>query len=193
MAEEVVEPSRTLPRAIVLTLAISTGLYFLVATVATLAVPGAELAGSPAPLAVVVASRGLPAEIIALVSLFAVLNGALVQVIMASRVLYGLASQRLAWRALAYVHPRTRTPLVGTLLVALALLALALSFPLGGLARATSFVALGIFTLVNASLWRLKRRAPPAAFEVPAAVPVVGLVLCVAAIAYEASSLLVAG
>jgi amino acid transporter len=110
--------------------------------------------------------------------------------IMASRVLYGLAQQKLAWGALGYVHPRTRTPLVGTALVSAMLLMLALFFSLGGLARATSFIALVIFALVNAALWRLKRRgAPVATFQVPLGVPAAGFLLCVAAIAYEALGL----
>jgi amino acid transporter len=138
-------------------------------------------------LAVIVESRGLPPEIIAGISLLAVLNGALVQIIMASRVLYGLASQNLLWRGFAYVHPRTRTPAVGTAAVGLALLVLALAFSLGGLARATSFIALGIFALVNASLWRIKQRDPARpAFSIPLAVPVLGLLLSIGTIAWEA-------
>ena len=187
IAEEVKEPERTLPRGIVLALVISTVLYFAVATVAILAVPVAELAGSTAPLAVIVESRGLPPEIIAGISLLAVLNGALVQIIMASRVLYGLASQNLLWRGFAYVHPRTRTPAVGTAAVGLALLVLALAFSLGGLARATSFIALGSFALVNASLWRIKQRDPARpAFAIPLAVPVLGLLLSIGTIVWEA-------
>jgi amino acid transporter len=191
IAEEVKQPERTLPRAIVLALLISTALYFAVATVAILAVPDADLAGSTAPLAVVVESRGLPPEIIAGISLLAVLNGALVQIIMASRVLYGLASQTLVWPPFAYLHPRTQTPAVGTAAVALALLALALYFSLGGLARATSFIALGIFALVNASLWRIKQRdTVRPAFAVPRAVPILGLVLCIGTVVWEALRLI---
>jgi amino acid transporter len=190
VAEEVVEPSHNLPRGILLALFTSTALYFLVATIAVLAVPHTQLAGSAAPLAVIVESRGLPPETIAGISLFAVSNGALIQMIMASRVLYGLAQQKLAWGALGYVHPRTRTPLVGTAFVSAMLLVLALFFSLGGLARATSFIALVIFALVNAALWRLKRSgAPVATFQVPLGVPAAGFLLCVATIAYEAFGL----
>jgi amino acid transporter len=189
IAEEVKVPTHNLPRGILIALLTSTMLYFLVATVAVLAVPLTELAGSEAPLAVIVQSRGFPPETIAGISLFAVTNGALIQIIMTSRVLYGLAQARQAWTPFAYLHPRTRTPLVGTALVTCMLMALALFFTLGGLARATSFIALSIFACVNAALWRLKRRGTRNdGFSVPIGVPAAGFTLCVTMIVYEAVS-----
>jgi APA family basic amino acid/polyamine antiporter len=106
---------------------------------------------------------------------------------MASRVLYGLASEGLAWRAFARVNRRTQTPLIGTAFVAAVMLVLTLFFSLGGLARVTSFIALGIFALVNAALWQLKRTDPrPLTFVVPAVLPAAGFTLCLAMIALEA-------
>lgn len=186
VAEEVVDPTRKLPLAIVLALIVSTAIYILVATVATLAIPNEELSASGAPLAAVVESRGLPPEIIAFISLFAVMNGALIQIIMASRVLYGLAENGLAWRGFGRVNPRTQTPVIGSAVVAAALALLAIFFSLGGLARATSFVALGVFAVVNASLWRIKLKGTAVpAFEVPIAVPAAGFMLCVGMIIYQ--------
>jgi len=189
IAEEVEAPRLNLPRGILIALCASTLLYFLVATVAVLAVPHGELAGSEAPLALIVQTRGIPPATIAGISLFAVTNGALIQIIMTSRVLYGLAQQRQAPAVFARVHPRTRTPLIGTALVSAVLMALALFFTLGGLARATSFIALGIFACVNAALWRMKRSGIRAdGFSVPIGVPATGFALCVAMIVYEALS-----
>jgi len=191
VAEEVKTPTRTLPRAIILALFISTGFYFLVATVAVLTVPPESLAGSAAPLALLVSARGMPPEIIAAISLVAVLNGGLIQIIMASRVLYGLASQRLAWAPLARVHPATRTPLLSTAAVTMVVLMFALFFSLGGLASFTSFVALAVFAMVNASLWRLKRQTDSQpAFTVPHAVPIVGFMLCIAMLGYQSAVIL---
>ncbi len=134
----------------------------------------------------IVESRGYAPGIIAAISLFAVVNGALIQIIMASRVLYGLASDGLAFAAFARISARTQTPVYGTLAVAGIMLVLCLFLSLGGLARITSFIALGIFTVVNLSLWRLKRNSPgDAEFEVPAAVPIAGALLCVTVIGYE--------
>lgn len=191
IAEEVRQPERNLPRAILVSLAASTTLYVLVAIVASFAMAPNALAGSDAPLALIVESRGFPPGIIAAISLFAVVNGALVQIIMASRVLYGLANERLAAALLARVNARTQTPIPSTIVIAAVLLTLALAFSLGGLARVTSFIALSIFTAVNLALLRLKRRGGKRPdFSVPAAVPVAGTVLSVAMIAYEGLSFL---
>ncbi len=110
------------------------------------------------------------------------LNGILVQVIMASRVLYGLASQSSAPRLFAVVNARTRTPLYATAAVTLLVLALANFFPLEDLARVTSWVTLVLFALVNWALVRVKR-APDAeepAVAVPLWVPATGAILCAA-------------
>ena len=193
VAEEVKNPRRTLPRAIITALVVSTGLYFLVSTVAVLSLPAETLAGSGAPLALIVESRGFPPWVMGVIGVLAVFNGALVQVIMASRVLYGLGSQGLAWSIFARVHPRTRTPIAATLVVTFAILVLALGFSLGSLARFTSFVALIVFVMVNASLWKLKTtqsRAPE--FSVPVAVPVFGALLCAGMILYQSTEWLLA-
>jgi amino acid transporter len=161
IAEEVKDVRRILPLAIVATLALTTLLYLLVMTVAVLAIPPAELAASKAPLAMLyekgAAASPLPINVIATV---AIINGALIQIIMASRLLYGLASKRQIPAVLAYVHPWTRTPLVATLAVALLILVLALPGTLKGLAEATSLVMLVVFALVNLSAWRVKRSMP---------------------------------
>lgn len=190
LAEEVRHPERNLPLAIVVSLVVATVLYVLVAIVATLAVPAAALAGNPAPLAFIVESRGFPPGIIAVISLFAVINGALVQLIMASRVLYGLACDKLAPAVFGKIHAGTRTPWHGTILIAVLLLGLSFFLSVGNLAQITSFVALSIFTAVNLALLRLKKiQVETPAFRVPVALPVLGAVLCPAMIVFEALSL----
>ncbi|HSG66555.1 MAG TPA: amino acid permease [Gammaproteobacteria bacterium] len=176
IAEEVIEPERTLPRAIVAALVLSMVLYLLVTVVASLALPIDALAAADAPMALVVESRGYSPQYIALVGLFAVLNGALVQLVMASRVLYGLGAQGLAWSAMAYVHAGRRTPIAAIALAAGLILAFAFLLPLVRLAQITSFIALAIFTTMNLSLIVLKRR-DAAAFTVSPLVPVVGAAL----------------
>lgn len=186
VAEEVKSPRSILPRAIILSLVISTSLYFLVATVAVLSTPIDSLAGSSAPLALVIQNRGFAPESISAISLLAIVNGALIQIIMASRVLYGLADQGLAWQGFARVNPRTRTPLAGTIFVAGVVLLLALCFSLGGLARLTSAVALMIFSMVNAALLRLKARGiAHDGFRAPPAVPITGLALCAGMLLFQ--------
>ncbi|MHA7872959.1 MAG: APC family permease, partial [Hyphococcus sp.] len=96
IAEEVKRPRRTIPGAILIALAATTLLYAAVSWVAVRAVPIAELAASSAPMTLVFARLSdWPAHWVSAVAMLAVTNGALVQVIMASRVLYGLGRQRL--------------------------------------------------------------------------------------------------
>lgn len=158
IAEEVKEPKKNLPRAIFLALGISTIFYILLALVAILAVPLQELAASEAPLALILETRGYRPTLIGVISLFAVVNGALVQIIMASRVAYGMGMFGLANSWLAHVHEKTQTPVAATVLATLAVLVLALVFPLVTLAKLTSLIILMVFTLVNLSLVKIKKR-----------------------------------
>ena len=182
MAEETRKPSTTLPKAIFLTLIISTTLYLLVVLVAILNVPIAELASDEAPLSLVFErTTGISPVTISVIAIIATLNGVIVQIIMGSRVLYGLANQGSIPAVLAYVHPVTRTPLLATAIIGAAVLVLAVLVPLRGLAEMTSLITLTIFSLVNLALWRIKRRgdaAPPDTFIVPEWVPLVGLASC---------------
>jgi amino acid transporter len=182
MAEEVRDPRRNLPLAILLALVISTLLYMLVAVVCVATVPVDVLATSDAPLAAVIESAGLSAHMsIGPIGMVAVVNGALIQIVMAARVLYGMGNNGLAAPWLASVHPYTRTPLLATLCVTGVVLALGLAFPLVHLAQATSFVTLIVFTTVNLALLRLKSREPYVAgiISYPRWVPGSGAVLCV--------------
>jgi amino acid transporter len=187
-AEEVTDPARTLPRAIVIAIALSTALYLGVALVAVFAVTPRELATSDAPLALVYerATGGSP-ELISAISLFAVVNGALVQIILSSRVLYGMSREGWQYAGFGRVHPRTRTPLLATAVVTAALLLLALWFPLVTLAKAASLLVLVLFALMNWSLLRIKRREPrPAGVRtVPIWVPVAGLLTTVTFVVFQ--------
>ncbi len=118
----------------------------------------------------------------------ATLNGIIVQMIMGSRVIYGLAAQGSLPSILGWVNPLTRTPLIATAIVASGVLTLAMTFPLTGLAETTSRITLAIFALVNVALIRIKMKGSPApegTFIVPFFVPVVGLVSCVALLAID--------
>lgn len=188
VAEEVNNPQRNLPRAILLALGVSTLLYLLVALTAVLALPPPELAASRAPLALIYThATGRSAEMISLISLFAVVNGALIQIIMSSRVLYGMSRAGWLHAAFGAVHPFTRTPLLATALVTLAVLALALWLPLETLARITSFIMLVVFALINLSLLRIKHRDPhPAGIRViPVWIPWAGFLSSSAFVFYQ--------
>lgn len=184
VVEETKEPHRDIPRAMVLTLAISTVLYLLVAAIAVAAVPPRELAASPAPLSLVFrAVAQINPATIGVIAIVATLNTILAQMTMAARVIYGLARQGDLPRFAGHVHPKTATPLVATALIVSATLTLAFLVPFETLAASTSLATLLVFALVNASLLRIRHRkitSPGPHVRVPVWVPALGLLTCLA-------------
>ena len=186
VAEEVEDPRRTMPRAIIITLVVATILYIATCIAVLLAVPMTALAGSSAPLTLVFADA--PESIqagFAAVAVIATVNGVLIQMIMSSRVLYGMAD-RGRWPAyFARLSLRTRTPTVATAFVTLCILCLSLFLPIERLAGWTSQMVLGVFLFVNLSLVLLKRQSDAAGdhFTVPILVPVCGIVTSIALLA----------
>ncbi|MGC9419528.1 MAG: APC family permease [Rhodovulum sp.] len=184
MAEEVADPARTMPRAILIALAVTTLIYVAVSIVTLRAVPVADLAASDRPLALVwERGTGGSAAFLSLIAGAAALNGVLAQVVMAARVLFGLGRRAPRLSVFHHAHPRFGTPVLATLVVGGAVIAGALALPVATLAGATSVMLLMVFALVNLSLIALKRRAPEAPFRVPAWVPWAGLVTALAALA----------
>jgi len=179
VAEEVQDPRRTLPLGIYAALILATFLYVLVALVAVLSLDADSLAVSQAPLVDVVAASGNrdAGHIIALCSLLAVTNSALAQIIMASRILYGMSRDGALPGWFAAVSPRTNTPVRATLFAGLLVLLFALGLPLVLLAEITSFVIIVVFTLVNASYFRLRLREESGRRVVIA--PLIAITLCV--------------
>jgi amino acid transporter len=183
IAEEVKQPQQTIPRGILLAFLVSTVLYLLVALVAIATVPLPQLAASDAPLADVYRlATGRPAVFISLIGLVAVINGALIQIIMASRIFYGMSRNSWLPKFLATVNPRTHTPVRATLVAGALTLLLALALPLLSLAKITSGMVLVVFVLINLSLIRIKRREPTAegVRSLPIAVPVIGALASIA-------------
>ena len=119
------------------------------------------------------------------IGLVAIANGAIVQLVMGSRVLYGLAKEGLLPRPFSVVHPRTKTPLLSTLVVGGAIVLLATTMELEMLAKVTSFIILSVFVLVNSALVVLKVRGPQPekGFRVPIVIPILGAIACVAMVA----------
>lgn len=192
VAEEAKDPHRDLPRAMAITLVLSTILYVSIAIIAVSVVPPKELSASSAPLSTVFrAVAGVSPATISLIAIMATLNTILAQLTMASRVIYGMARQGDLPQRLGKVHAATNTPLIATWVTVAAALVLALWFPLERLAELTSVATLVVFAFVNVSLLQLRRNgvaAPvptdgPAYFTVPTWVPVVGLATSVAMIA----------
>lgn len=182
ISEEMKDPIRTLPRALFITVGVTALLYACVVWIAVTAVPPAELAGSPAPLALVFQRlTGLPIQTLSAIAIVATVNGIIVHMIMIGRVLYGLASLGNLPAFMATVSGNG-VPLVATLAGVAAILVFAVSIPLTGLAEWTSRVTLAIFAFVNLALIRIKTsepKPPSDVFIVPIGVPVAGLALSV--------------
>ena len=188
VAEEARNPSRTMPLAILIALVVSTVLYLLVVIVATTLVSPAELADSDAPLTLVFERSGAShIALLSLIGMVAAVNGVIVQVIMGSRILYGLAREGWIHGRLATVHRTFKTPVAATLLVLSAMILGTALLPLVSLAQLTSLLVLTIFTLVNASLIAIKRRGGEHGgyITVPAAVPYLGALLSAGTIAFQ--------
>jgi amino acid transporter len=194
LAEEVKNPRVNLPRAILLSIVISSLLYIAVSVTAVIYVDLAQLGASNSPLALMVSSHPGAVKTIGLIGIVAITNGALTQIIMASRMLYGMARRGLLPGVFAHVNRRTRTPLLNTWLVTLMIMGFALWLPIVTLASMTSAIMLVIFALVNLSLLKVKKagifedEAP--SFQVWRWVPLAGLVINLCLLAYEAATVM---
>jgi amino acid transporter len=159
MAEETENPERKIGWAIAITLVVTTVLYALIATIAAVFPERAALTGSSAPIAVMFERlTGLSGAPVAASAAIAMVNGVLVQILMASRVFYGMAERKLLPPWLGKVSPTRRTPVRATVVVTAAVGILSLLAPMLGLAQATGYVTLAVFAIVNLSLCRLASR-----------------------------------
>ena len=183
VAEEVKNPTRTLPLGLLMALALTAILYVGVAITAVSVVPWRELAQAGAPLAEVMsrAAPWFPGWAFIALTIFAVANTGLINFITASRLLYGMARDKRLPKSLAKVHPERRTPHVAVALILLVLLALVLSGNVAELAAATVLLLLLVFSVVNSALVVLKLRPdePKGSFEIPIFVPILGALVCI--------------
>jgi amino acid transporter len=182
VSEEVIAPERTIPLGLLLAVGISSLIYMCISVIAVSVIPAAQLADSKQPLVdvVKVAAPWFPSSIYSVISMFAVTNTALLNFVMGSRLVYGMAKQKLLPDFLAKVHPKRHTPHVAAGVLFVILLVLAFSGDISSLAKATSVLLLICFVLVNLALVVLTRRGERGGFEVPIFVPVLGAVVCAA-------------
>ncbi len=195
MAEETVDVGRTLPRAILIAIGASAILYFTVALVVMLALPVDTVAGSDDALKNVLqlyAPGWAPA--FSLMAVVATLNGVLIELVIVSRLAFGMARRGLVWGGFGRIDPRTRAPVTATLAAGAITVVLVLTIPFESLVSWTSGLTLAVLAAVNASLWRLKRVSPRTdlARSVPLWIPIAGVVVCLGLIAAEVARALLA-
>ncbi len=178
IAQEVKDVKRTLPIAIISSISITFVLYMLVSVVAIFSMDLETFASSKAPLAQIAKQNGhISYLVVWSIGILAGLNGALVQIVMASRVLYGVSQKRKKMEVFTRVNAKTQTPIYATIFIAVIILILALQFDLVFLAKTTSTIILLLFALINFSLIKIKRReGRHDGFNVALWIPIMGLI-----------------
>lgn len=180
--EEVKEPTKMYPRALFAALGSAGIVYVLVGLASSIALPADELESSSGPLLAVVAASGvgIPNWLFSLIALVAVANGALLTMIMASRLAYGMSEQKLLPTALAKVLPGRRTPWVAILSTTIVAMLLTLVGDLATLAETVVLLLLFVFLSANISVLVLRRdKVDHEHFRVWTFVPYLGIASCI--------------
>ena len=189
MAEETKDPSRIFPKVMLTGLGITAVIYVLVSICAVAIVPIGELADNETPLVTVVntAAPDFPiGKLLPFISMFAVANSALINMMMASRLLYGMSKQGVLPGFLGKVHRKRQTPwaaIVFTTALSLVLIGYVSLSPespivavLGG---TTSLLLLTVFALVNVVVLVLRRdTVTHDHFRAGRVLPIIGVVAC---------------
>jgi amino acid transporter len=181
LAEEAKDPARDFPYALFGGIVVAAVIYMAVAFTAAMLVDTQTLTNSSGPLLEVVKVAGLPfpPKLFALIALFAVANTALMNMIMASRLVYGMACQRVVPSMFANVHPTRGTPWVAILFTTAIAAVLVATGDIGGLADTTVLLLLCVFALVNVSVLVLRRdRVDHEHFRAPTWMPILGALVC---------------
>jgi len=182
MAEECKRPTKIFPK-VLLTGLIATGIIYVLVSISAIAlVPVDQLSEGDTPLLQVVeaGAPAFPIGIFAFITMFAVANSALINMLMASRLVYGMSRERVLPSPLGRVHPSRRTPYIAiifTTLLAFGLIAFVGEVPaLGG---TTSLLLLAVFTVVNIAVLVLRKdEVEHDHFRAPTFLPVIGAVTC---------------
>ena len=193
MVEETQEPQKIFPRVMLTGLGVAVIIYMLVAVAVVVVLTPEELstineAEGRALLEVV--SKGAPDlpmdRIFPFLAVFAVANTALINMLMASRLLYGLARQDVLPRSLGKVSENTRAPYVGILFSTLLALGLiwyvatqSESSIVGALSGTTSLLLLAVFAVVNVACLVLRRDGAEGFFRSPGPTPILAGALCI--------------
>ncbi len=193
LVEECKNPQRDFPRIMLTGLGICVVLYMLVAITVIMVIPPGDIANPKNPDAgilldvVRVGAPGIPVDVIfPFLTVFAVVNTALINMLMASRLVYGMAKQDVLPRALGAVLPRRRSPwtaIVFTTALAVGLIVYVnqsgQSSIVGALGGTTALLLLCVFSVVNITVLVLRRDpTPKGSFRAPTAIPIIAAVSC---------------
>ncbi|HWK93385.1 MAG TPA: APC family permease [Luteimicrobium sp.] len=182
VVEEVKDPTRNYPRALFGALGTAGLLYVLVGTAASAAVPADELSSTTGPLLAVIDATGvaIPSWLFSLIALVAVANGALLTMIMASRLAYGMGAQGLLPAVFAKVLPGRGTPWVAIVVTTGVAMALTATGSIATLAETVVLLLLVVFLSTNVAVLVLRRdRVDHDHFRAWTVLPVLAAVSCV--------------
>jgi amino acid transporter len=191
VAEETEDPARTFPPALFGGILVAGVVYLLVTLTASMVVPTADLVDSDGPLLEVVdqGPLGIPTKVFAAIALLAVANGALINLIMASRLLYGMANQGILPAPFARVHRIRRTPWVAIIFTTLLAMVLTTLGDLSDLAGTTTTLLLFVFISVNVAVLVLRRDSVDRRhFVAPSAIPVLAILVILLLLARRADA-----
>jgi amino acid transporter len=183
VAEEAKDPVRVYPRVLFGGIAIAGLLYLLVTIGASMVVPTADLADSDGPLLEVVKQGplGIDTKLFSAIGLLALANGALINMIMASRLLYGMSEERVLPRPFSAVLPQRRTPWVAIAFTTLLAAVLVITGDLEKLADTTVALLVVVFAIVNVSVLVVRReQVEHDHFRTPTIMPIIGIGISVA-------------
>jgi basic amino acid/polyamine antiporter, APA family len=182
MAEECKDPTRIFPKVLLAGLTITGLIYVLVSISAITLVAPEQLGEGETPLLKVVqaGAPSFPVGVFGFITMFAVANSALINMLMASRLVYGMSRERVLPAVLGKVHRTRRTPYIAilfTTLLALGLITFVGEVPaLGG---TTALLLLCVFTVVNIAVLVLRRdRVEHQHFRTPTILPILGALFC---------------
>jgi len=170
--EEVKDPHRTMPLAIIFALVIVTTFYVLVTVVAVAAQPVADFEGQEAGLSAIledVTGSTWPATVLAAGAVISIFSVTLIVIYGQTRILFAMARDGMLPELFHKVNPRTLTPVPNTIIVAVVIALLAGLLPINFLAEMTSIGTLVAFLVVAIGVIVLRRIAPdlPRSFKVP--------------------------
>jgi amino acid transporter len=185
VAEETRDAPVTFPGTLFVGLGIAGSVYLAVTVIASMAVPTDTLAGSDGPLLEVVqlGPLAVDTQVFSAIALFALVNGALINMVMASRLIYGMAEERVLPRWFGGVHPSFRTPWAGILFAGALAAVLVVIGDLETLADTTVLLLLLAFVAVHISVLVLRRTpVDHEHFRAWTGFPILGALSCAALI-----------
>lgn len=194
--EEIKDPSRVYPKALFGALATAGVLYVLVGTAASIAVPSDELGESTGPLLTVIQATGvgIPAWLFSIIALVAVANGALLTMIMSSRLAYGMGSQGLLPSVFTKVLPKRGTPWVAIIVTTGVAMVLTATGSIATLAETVVLLLLIVFLSTNIAVLALRReRVEHSHFRAWTVLPVLAVLSCLVLLTQQSADVWLRG